>query len=255
VQLDLPTSGLDRYKSNSQRARVATETWAGENLFCPNCPSPKLAPTATNSPAIDYFCPDCLSPFQLKAQSRALAARIVDAAYSAMFQAIEENRAPNLLALHYESDAWKVSNLILIPRFAFSLSILEKRKPLGSKARRAGWVGCNILLTNIPPDARIPLVVSGVPVSPREVRQKYARLRPLADMKVERRGWTLDVLNVVRSLGRPKFALADVYAFEKRLAQLHPDNKHVRDKIRQQLQVLRDLGILSFIGDGEYRFR
>jgi hypothetical protein len=25
---------------------------------------------------------------------------------------------------------------------------------------------------------------------------------------------------------------------------LHPDNRHIKDKIRQQLQVLRDLGIL-----------
>jgi type II restriction enzyme len=169
-----------------------------------------------------------------------------------MQHAIEENHTPNLIALHYEWDAWKVSNLILIPHFAFSLSVLERRKPLGSNARRAGWVGCNILLTNIPPDARISLVVSGQPVSPRQVRRKYARLRPLADLKVEGRGWTLDVLTVVRSLGRPKFALADVYAFEKKLAQLHPDNRHIRDKIRQQLQVLRDLRILRFIGDGKY---
>ena len=28
---------------------------------------------------------------------------------------------------------------------------------------------------------------------------------------------------------------------------------HVRDKIRQQLQVLRDLGLLKFLGAGSYR--
>ena len=33
------------------------------------------------------------------------------------------------------------------------------------------------------------------------------------------------------------------------------DNRHVRDKIRQQLQVLRDLGLLEFRGDGSYRLR
>jgi type II restriction enzyme len=64
---------------------------------------------------------------------------------------------------------------------------------------------------------------------------------------------TLDVLNVVRSLGKREFALADVYACEANLARLHPQNLHVRDKIRQQLQRLRDLGFVEFLGAGEYR--
>jgi len=40
------------------------------------------------------------------------------------------------------------------------------------------------------------------------------------------------------------FTTADVYSFERELEALHPDNRHVRDKIRQQLQVLRDTGLL-----------
>jgi len=34
---------------------------------------------------------------------------------------------------------------------------------------------------------------------------------------------------------------------------LYPQNAHVRDKIRQQLQVLRDLRLLEFLGSGSYR--
>jgi hypothetical protein len=41
------------------------------------------------------------------------------------------------------------------------------------------------------------------------------------------------VLNVVRALGREDFALADVYARAAILAQLHPESRHVHDKIRQ----------------------
>ena len=37
--------------------------------------------------------------------------------------------------------------------------------------------------------------------------------------------------------------------------KLHPDNRHVRDKIRQQLQVLRDHGYLEFVSRGSYRLR
>lgn len=69
------------------------------------------------------------------------------------------------------------------------------------------------------------------------------------------RGWTLDVLNAVRSLGKTEFDLAEVYKSDGKLAKLHPANRHVREKIRQQLQVLRDLGLLEFLGDGEYRLR
>jgi type II restriction enzyme len=50
-----------------------------------------------------------------------------------------------------------------------------------------------------------------------------------------------------------EFALADIYAFETRLSALHSGNRNVRPKIRQQLQVLRNLGMLAFQGRGRYR--
>ncbi len=61
------------------------------------------------------------------------------------------------------------------------------------------------------------------------------------------------MLNVVRPLNKNEIALRDVYAFAPHLEKLHPDNRHVRDKIRQQLQVLRDLGFVEFLGRGCYR--
>jgi len=39
------------------------------------------------------------------------------------------------------------------------------------------------------------------------------------------------------------------------LAALHPDNRHIRDKIRQQLQVLRDLNFLSHTSKGIWRLK
>ena len=251
----LPHTGLESYKSKSRRAGLATEAWGLQNLYCPNCESSSLAGLAANTPAVDYACPDCRAPFQLKARSSAFTSRIVDAAYSAMVRAIREERTPNLFALHYEPEEWRVANLILIPHFAFPLSAIEKRKPLSPHARRAGWVGCNILLSAIPLDARIPVITDGKPATPADVRAKYARIRPLEKLKAEQRGWTLDVLNVVRSLGKTEFNLAEVYAFETKLARLHPNNRHVQPKIRQQLQVLRDLGLLQFLGEGDYRLR
>lgn len=240
----MPAHLAQAYNSLTQQARIVSEAWGLKNLYCPNCQSPYLNPTVTNTPAVDFVCPGCESPFQLKSKSAPIGDRIVDAAYSAMMRAIREDSTPNLYALHYSRLSWEVRNLILIPHFAFSASAIEKRKPLALTARRAGWIGCNIVLRNIPLDARINLVSNGIPMPPHQVRESFRRLRPLEEIGVKERGWTLDVLRVVRSLGKTEFSNSDVYAFESQLEQLHPDNRHIRDKIRQQLQVLRDRGFL-----------
>ncbi len=44
-----------------------------------------------------------------------------------------------------------------------------------------------------------------------------------------------------------------MYEFKNVLEKIHPENKHIKDKIRQQLQVLRDKGYLEFISPGKYR--
>ncbi|MHB8412746.1 MAG: DpnI domain-containing protein [Candidatus Acidiferrales bacterium] len=249
----MPAAGLERYKNNSQRARVATEAWGKANLYCLNCDSDELSCSPPNTAAVDFLCPTCEASFQLKAQSHPFGTRIVDAAYATMLQKIREDETPNLLALHYERAQWRVRNVFLVPRFAFSISAIEKRPPLALTARRAGWIGCNILLTEIPPDARIPLVVNGEPANRKFARKQYAKVRPLAKLRPDMRGWTLDVLNLIRSLRKQNFSLADAYALEPHLASLHPANRHVRDKIRQQLQILRDLGLLHFLSPGHYR--
>ena len=60
----------------------------------------------------------------------------------------------------------------------------------------------------------------------------------------------------LRGLDREKeFSLSEVYAFEDRLRAIYPNNRFVRQKIRQQLQVLRDHGYLDFVSPGNYRKR
>jgi type II restriction enzyme len=61
------------------------------------------------------------------------------------------------------------------------------------------------------------------------------------------------VLRAVRKLGKPEFTLQEMYAFEPQLKALHPTNQNVRPKIRQQLQMLRDVGLVRFGARGNYR--
>jgi type II restriction enzyme len=60
-------------------------------------------------------------------------------------------------------------------------------------------------------------------------------------------------LSRLTSAATREFTNEDVYAFARELEKLHPDNRHIRDKIRQQLQVLRDAGLLIHVGSGVWR--
>ena len=75
----------------------------------------------------------------------------------------------------------------------------------------------------------------------------------LLDEKPAARGWLIEVMKCVEAIGRDEFEIAAVYRFEVRMQQLYPGNMHVREKMRQQLQVLRDAGFIEFLGRGKYR--
>jgi type II restriction enzyme len=243
-----------KYKSGSQIARVLGEEWCARELYCPACDSNCLTGSKPNNPAVDFACAKCEQPFQLKSLSHWNPNKIVDAGYEAMLRAIRADNTPNLLIFHY-SNTWLVQNLLLIPRMFFTESVIEKRKPLASHARRAGWIGCNILLSEIPEDGKIPIISDGMPILKREVRGEFSRVKQLAELPPTLRRWTLDVLRAIRRLGKAEFSLQELYGFETELKLLHPQNQNVRPKPRQQLQVLRDIGLISFLSPGTYRLR
>lgn len=101
MNLSMPAHLAQSYRSPAQQARVVTEMWGRENLYCPNCQAPSLNPAPNNTTAFDFACPSCALPYQLKSKSSPIGERIVDAAYEAMMRAIREDRIPNLYALHY----------------------------------------------------------------------------------------------------------------------------------------------------------
>jgi len=239
------------YKSRSQIARVLSEDWCRRELYCPACDSDQLAPTRPNSRVQDFACPLCNQFFELKSSDKWNRRKIPDAGYLAMIQAIRQDRAPNLLVLQY-SAAWFVRELLLIPRTFFVEGVIEKRKPLSLEARRSGWVGCNILLERIPQDGKIALVAGGAIVPANRVRKEFLRIRELASIAPAMREWTVDVLAAVRQLGKQQFSLDELYGFEAELQARHPRNQNIRPKIRQQLQILRDLQLLRFDGRGRY---
>ena len=49
------------------------------------------------------------------------------------------------------------------------------------------------------------------------------------------------------------FTLEDMYYFENFLSKKYTENNYIKNKIRQQLQFLRDKGYIKFISRGVYR--
>lgn len=254
MDLQCKTNLADEYKAGQHIARILSEDWCTRELYCAGCDSDRLTRSRANTPSLDFTCPRCEQLYELKALKRWAPRKIVDAGYEAMMRAIKADRTPNLLVLHYSSD-WFVRNLMLIPRAFFTESVIEKRKPLSAKARRAGWIGCNILLGQIPQDGKIAMISSGLCLPERQVREEFSRVRRLAEIPPQLRGWTVDVLTAIRRLGKDRFSLKELYGLESDLQRAHPKNRNIRPKIRQQLQVLRDLGLLRFNTPGSYELQ
>jgi type II restriction enzyme len=189
----------------------------------------------------------------LKSKRGAFGTRIADGAFSAMIATIREGRTPSFLLLEY-SPTWEVQVLTAVHHSLITQDCIEERRALGPLARRAGWIGCNIILPKIALEGRIPLVTAGKAHTREAPRAAFARLEFLVRMPAKRRGWAASLLNLLRQLPSERFSLSDAYRFEAHLAKLYPENRNVRPKIRQQLQILRDAGIIQFEARGLYKF-
>jgi type II restriction enzyme len=241
------------FESASQNARVWTELWAHAWLFCPNCGAPRLDRFEGNRPVADFHCSACREEYELKSQKGRFGRKVNDGAFGTMCERLAASNNPSLILLNYDLARFGVTDLFFVPRHFFVREIIEERKPLASSARRAGWVGCNILLAEIPDSGKIFFVRGGEALPRDEVIQKWRATLFLRDKGVDARGWLIEVMKCVERLRRRDFTLDDVYGFESELARLYPNNRHVKQKIRQQLQVLRDQGYLQFTARGRYR--
>lgn len=159
------------------------------------------------------------------------------------------------LLLNYDRATLSVKNALVVPKHFFVREIIEERNPLAPTARRAGWIGCNILLNQVPAAGKIFFVRDGLPIAKERVLAQWKRTLFLRREATDARGWLIEVMKCVDLIGKSEFNLSDVYAFEQRLSAIYPNNRHVREKIRQQLQVLRDSGYIEFISRGLYRLR
>jgi hypothetical protein len=65
-------------------------------------------------------------------------------------------------------------------------------------------------------------------------------------------GWKKAVFIEIEALGKQVFKTSDFKHMIPSLKEQYRNNRHIEAKIRQQLQYLRDLGLIKFEGNGVY---
>ena len=102
--------------------------------------------------AADFLCV-VQREFELKSQKGRFGAKVVDGAYKTKCERLAASNNPNLLLMNYDVKSLSVLNLLIVQPL-FVREIIEERKPLAATARRAGWIGSNIILPAFPSPAR-----------------------------------------------------------------------------------------------------
>lgn len=251
MQLDIASAA--GYKSPSQIARLLTEQWVNKNAYCPSCGRDDINKFANNRPVADFYCASCKEEYELKSKNGTLSKKMNDGAYNTMIERIGADNNPNFFFLTYSNRDWNVNDFIIVPKFYFIPDVIEMRNPLSASARRAGWTGCNIRLDMIPKQGRLYLVRDSKEVPREQVIKSWKQSEFLRYENRESRGWLIDVMYCLGLIPENEFTLDRMYCFESLLSAKHPQNNFVKDKIRQQLQVLRDKGIIEFVSRGVYR--
>ncbi len=160
MNLTFDVSLAKNYKSKSQITRRLSESWTEKNMFCPYCGG-NFSHTKNNTPVKDFFCCNCNKFFELKSVGHKIGGKIVCGAYNKMYEMITTDTNPDFLLLHYDKNSNIVKDLVIIPSYFITYKVIQKRKPLSKKARRAGWVGCNLLLNDIQKQGWIFVVRDG----------------------------------------------------------------------------------------------
>ena len=222
-------------------------------MYCPVCGWPTISKFPNNKAVADFYCTNCKNQFEQKSKNGTFGNKIADGAYGTFIERINSNNNPDFFLMSYSLAKMRVEDMFFVPKHFFVPEVVEKRKPLAENAKRAGWIGCNILLDKIPIQGRIPIVKNGTTLDKDSVLNQVKWAQKVKTDNILARGWLMDILHCVNAIESEIFTLDMIYLFEKELALKHPNNNNIRAKIRQQLQQLRDRGIISFLGNGRYQ--
>lgn len=243
---------VKNYRSSSQIIRILTEDWLANNVYCPCCGEFPVCQFNNNQPVGDFFCSSCQEQYELKSKNgNRLGGSVPDGAYRTMLERITSNTNPNFFFLSYDKKDWRVNELIIVPKHFFTTDIIISRQK--GIPNRPNYIMCSINTSALPSSGKISIIEQGKVINQDKVMEQWERNFYLRDMKMSSKGWLLTIMSYLDRIPDSEFCLEQMYAFEFELALKYPHNAHIKDKIRQQLQFLRDKGVIEFLGRGRYR--
>ena len=203
-------------------------------MVCPECAKP-ISKAQNNISGLDFTCSVCELPIELKSKHGSFGGKLVDGAYESMINKIANGTHSNFFLLSYGDD-YAVTDLVLVPKRFIVPAIVERRKPLSRTARRAGWIGCNLKVSLIPSAGKIPYVRTKLITPLKHIMKQWQETCFLEKVALPSRGWLIAVMNCVERINKHEFTINEVYEFVPYLESLFPQNRYVREKVRQQLQ-------------------
>lgn len=251
MNLRFDTNLIEGYHSPRQIIRRMSEDWLERNIYCPSCGRPSINPFPPNTEVGDFFCPDCNEQFELKSKKGLSNGRKVpDGAYESMIARIQAEDNPNFFFLAYKKSDYSVQQLILVPKHFITVDMIVPRaKPLKD---RPNYLMCDMDISSLPEGGKILLIDRSCVIEPEKVMEQWQSHLFLRKQQSKSKGWLLAIMKCIDQLPE-QFNLEQIYAFERQLSQQFPENRHIKDKIRQQLQILRNQGLIEFSARGKYR--
>ncbi|MCP1660504.1 DpnI domain-containing protein [Neisseria perflava] len=251
MMLNFDSTSVSRYHNARQTIRELTENWLGANGYCPNCGCAPITKFENNRPVADFFCHACGEQFELKSKAGlSNGKKVPDGAYHTMITRIQADDSPNFFFLAYKKADYSVQQLILVPKHFITTGMIIPRKQ--ALQGRPNYLMCDMDISSLPQSGRIYLIHQAQIVDPETVCRQWQANLFLRQQNVEKKGWLLAIMRCIDTLP-DSFHLAQLYEFEAQLKRKFPENNHIKDKIRQQLQILRDQNIIEFTACGQYR--
>lgn len=100
MNLNFNTKLGDDYTSCSQKARVLSEYWVLNEIYCPNC-GDIIFEYDNNKPVADFYCNKCIEDFELKSKKGNMGKKVSAGAYSQMIKRINSPQNPNFFFMGY----------------------------------------------------------------------------------------------------------------------------------------------------------
>jgi type II restriction enzyme len=153
-------------------ARLVLETWAEFNLFCLACESDSLVRLGPNTPVADFECANYAARYQVKGKDGRFGSVIPGAGYGPMIAAVRAAVCPDYVLIEYDRRFATVVFGMAIRGSSITEDRVIARAPLKSTAKRAGWIGCNVRIDDLPTVA----VVEPHVVDRMKVRKEWSAL-------------------------------------------------------------------------------